>query len=139
MNILIDTNIIIDYIAERKPYFEDSRLILESCKLEKINGCVSSQSIADIFYILRKSFSEKERRSILVAICKILEVESVDKNKLILALENSLFKDFEDCLQYHCAKSFRADYIITRNISDFSGSDIPCILPSDFCKEYLKE
>lgn len=134
MKILIDTNVLIDYIAEREPYFQDSRRILLACSENKISGCIAAHSINNIFYILRKSIPETERREILKKLCIITTVIGVDKKKLINALDNAEFSDMEDCLQTECAAYFSADYIVTRNIKDFEKSSVVPILPSDFVK-----
>ena len=59
-------------------------------------------------------------------------VEGIDKAKLLSGLANEDFSDFEDCLQMECAKSYGADYIVTRNVPDYSISDIKAILPSEY-------
>lgn len=134
MKILIDTNVLIDYIAEREPYFQDARCILLACSENKISGCIAAHSINNIFYILRKSIPETERREILKKLCIITTIIGIDKKKLINALNNASFSDMEDCLQAECAASFSADYIVTRNIKDFDKSSVVPILPSDFVK-----
>lgn len=139
MRVLIDTNVLVDYLASRQPFDESARLIIQSCQCESIDGCVSSQSIADIYYILRKSFSVSERRSLLLALCEILTVQGIDRDKLTAALKNAQFSDFEDCLQSQCAAAFRADFIITRNEKDFVFSAVPSISPDTFCERYLKD
>lgn len=53
---------------------------------------------------------------------------------MLRAIKMAEFKDFEDCLQDRCAKSVNAEYIITRNVEDFSKSEIPAMLPEDFLK-----
>ena len=50
----------------------------------------------------------------------------------LAGLENEDFSDFEDCLQMECAKSFEADYIVTRNVDDYSTSEIKAIMPKDY-------
>ena len=134
MRILIDTNIIVDYILKRENFFECAEKIVSFCTDGRVVGAVSSQSIADTFYILRKDFSPAERKSLLLIICQIFHVEAVDEVKILFALADETFSDFEDCLQVQCAKSFRADYIITRNVKDFAASEIPAVTPEDFCK-----
>ena len=64
--------------------------------------------------------------------CKIIDVECIDKAKLLSGLANEEFSDFEDCLQNECAKSYEAEYIVTRNVSDYSASVIRAILPSEY-------
>lgn len=58
--------------------------------------------------------------------------EGIDKAKLLSGLANEKFSDFEDCLQMECAKNYGAEYIVTRNISDYSESEITAILPSEY-------
>ena len=139
MRILVDTNIIVDYLLNRNGFFEQANKIIEHCKNNLVSGAVSSQSIADTFYILRKDFSLSERKAFLIRICKIFHVEAVDKEKILFALTDDRFSDFEDCLQEQCAKSFRADYIVTRNVKDFAASEIPAVTPEDFCKIFSEE
>lgn len=81
IRILVDTNVILDYILKREPWQENARQI------------------------------------ILKDICKLFEIEGIDKHKLLTALDNKNFKDFEDCLQAECAKAFQSDYIVSRNLS----------------------
>ncbi len=130
--ILIDTNVLLDYLLEREPFFEDAKEIILSCTDGKIKGCIAAHSIPNMFFILRKDYNAKERREVLLNLCKIFDVEGIDKAKLILALTNEDFSDFEDCLQMECAKSYGADYIVTRNVFDYSISEVKAIEPKDY-------
>lgn len=62
----------------------------------------------------------------------IFDVEGIDKIKLLSGLQNEDFTDFEDCLQMECARSYEAEYIITRNTNDYKMSEIKAILPKDY-------
>lgn len=137
MRVLLDTNILIDYISERKPFTENARTILMLCMEKKVDGCIAAHSVMNAFYILRKEMSVAERRSFLLDICRFLTVVGIDKTKIVSALENEDFSDVEDRLQVECADEFSAEYIITRNIKDFSGSEIPAIQPDDFLKSAI--
>lgn len=130
--ILIDTNVLLDYLLEREPFFEDAKEVILSCIDGKAKGCIASHSISNMFFILRKDYSVKERREVLLNLCKIFDVEGIDKAKLISGLSNDDFSDFEDCLQMECAKSYEADYIVTRNVSDYATSEIKAITPKDY-------
>ena len=68
----------------------------------------------------------------LIELCEFIEVAGIQKKQVIDALVNEDFDDIEDQLQVECARMVNADYIITRNITDFSVSPIPAILPEDF-------
>ena len=137
MRVLIDTNVLIDYLGERQPFFNFAWRIINACDVGELDGCISAQSIADMFYILRKDMSESERRMALLALCDIFTLESMNQRQIIEALKNEAFSDFEDCLQSSCAAAFHADYVITRNERDFSASEIPAISPETFCNRFL--
>ena len=64
--------------------------------------------------------------------CSIFDVEGIDKVKLLSGLQNDGFTDFEDCLQMECAKSYGAEYIVTRNIDDYKTSEVKAILSKDY-------
>ncbi len=134
LRILVDTNVLLDYLLCRTPYEQAAKDIMVACKQRRVYGCIAAHSIPNMFFILRKMFSAEERRKLLWNICKLFEVEGIDKKKILDALADETFSDFEDCLQKECAVAFRADYIITRNRDDFKGCKIPCIEPEDFCK-----
>lgn len=132
VRVLIDTNVLLDYLLDREPYGEMARWIVKACQRQQIFACVASHSISNIFFILRKDFTIEERRTILLDICELFDVEGINKDKLQNALVNEDFQDFEDCLQMECAISYHADYIVTRNLPDFKSSIIPCLEPEQF-------
>lgn len=86
---------------------------------------------------MRKVYSESQRREMLTEMCGLFGIVDIDKDKIIMALKNDKFKDFEDCLQSECALSCDADYIITRNLKDFSESKVKPITPEDFFEYVL--
>ena len=132
MLILIDTNVLLDVIARREPYVIFSEKVIDLCRQEIINGAIAGHSVLNAMYVLRKNFTLEERKEIFLSLCEFLYVESVDFGKIIQALEDDDFSDFEDCLQMQCALSLRADYIVTRNVKDFAVSDIPAVTPEEF-------
>lgn len=134
MLVLIDTNIVLDILEKRLPFYESSNDVLSLCASKKIKGCIALHSISNIFYILRKRYSVEDRRRLLLGILNFLQIANASHENVRNALERNDFPDFEDCLQDECASQNHADYIITRNIDDFFNSNIPAITPSDFLK-----
>lgn len=134
MAVLIDTNILLDVILKREPFFTFSNKIFSLCCSNVLSGKIAAHSITNIFYVARKNYTQSQLRTLLLSIFQFFDVISLDKEKLLSALNNSNFKDFEDCLQDECAHSINADYIITRNIRDFEGSKIPAITPEEYLK-----
>ncbi|MCI9019511.1 MAG: PIN domain-containing protein [Eubacterium sp.] len=131
MAVLIDTNVIIDYLLTREPHFESSSKIMEKCAARELKGYIAFHSVPNLWYILRK-IPEDKRREWLMDICEFLETAGVNHNQVLRAIQMEKFKDFEDCLQDRCAVSVGAKYIITRNTEDFTESQVPAISPESF-------
>ena len=130
--ILVDTNVLLDYLLTRDPFYEDAKRIVGACVDGKVKGCIAAHSISNMFYILRKNYGAKERREVLANLCFIFDVEGIDKAKILSGLQNEEFSDFEDCLQMECAKAYNAEYIVTRNVDDYELSDVKAILHKDY-------
>lgn len=130
--ILIDTNILLDYLLTREPFYEAAKKVILTCTEGRTKGCIAAHSISNMFFILRKDYTVKERREILTSLCTIFDVEGIDKDKLLTGLQNEAFSDFEDCLQMECAKACGAEYIVTRNIADYKISEIEAIMPEEY-------
>lgn len=136
MRALIDTNVIMDALADREPYNENGKRVIKLCGQDDIDGVLAAHSLTNLFYLLRKYFSSDELRDLLLNLCDIFEVEGIDREKIVSALKNKEFKDFEDCLQMECALAEGVEYIVTRNERDFEHSSIPCIAPDEFCRMF---
>lgn len=136
MRVLIDTNVLADVLLGREPYYDIAYNILAMCADKKVYGYIAAHSIPNLFYILRRTMTKEDRREVLKDICQIIKVEGIDGFKIISALNNEDFGDFEDCLQEECAVAISADYIVTRNVKDFASSRVPVILPEKFLEKY---
>ena len=135
MVVLVDTNIIIDALANREPYADNAKKFLEKCAAREVTGILAAHSIPNMFYIFKKNFSQDERRFLLKNLCNIFKISDLNAKKILAALENEKFVDFEDCLQEECAVESMADYIVTRNPADFANSRVKVILPEEFLKK----
>jgi predicted nucleic acid-binding protein len=131
MVILIDTNVILDAVQHRAPFFAVAQTILFKCRDKELSGHIAGYTVPTIFYILRKHCSVETRRIILSDLCSFLDVVGISKEQVISSVDNDQFSDLEDCLQAECAEAIGADYIITRNVSDFATSTTPALLPED--------
>ena len=134
--ILIDTNVLIDYLSGRDPYFKFADEIIQLCRDGKVVGYMSAHSVPNMFYILRKDYSADIRRIMIKSLFDILNVSGLDGNKLLTALNREDFKDFEDCLQDECAITVHAEYIVTINVKDYSFSSVKAVSPEKFVSIY---
>lgn len=134
---MIDTNVILDVLIKRQPFYEQSRRILELCESNALQGFVTASSITDIFYLVRKSTHSTETAyECLGALFDILKVLPVTNDNVISAYSIRAH-DFEDCLLAVCAKSNGCAYIVTRNQTDFKGFDIPAVSPDEIDHLFL--
>jgi predicted nucleic acid-binding protein len=132
MNVLIDTNVVLDVLLGRKPFAEQSAKVVFLSEQAVIDGYVSASAATDIFYIVRKEFRDTDKAYEVVGkLLKAVKVAAVDGETIDGALELR-WNDFEDCVQFVSARGLDAAYIITRNMSDFNDSEIPPITPADF-------
>ena len=134
MVLLIDANVILNYLLQRDDNeLDGSNAIIEKCASLDCVGYIAFHTLSILWYVLRKK-DEKIRREYLKTICEIFTVASASQDEILKAIENSEFKDFEDCLQDKYAKDVGADYIITCNVKDYINSEVEAITPSEFIK-----
>ena len=132
MNILIDTNVAIDILIEREPFFKNSQRILLAAEQKYINGFISASSITDIYYITYKFYKSKATANELLRehLIGAVNIAAVDGDIIIEALDLN-WSDFEDSVQYITGESISADYIVTRNPEDFKNAKINIITPEE--------
>lgn len=131
MKVLIDTNIILDVFCKRPGLYEDSAKIFKLCEIRKISGVISALTVPNIIYILRKELDAEKTKEILDNLFLIFSVADLKADDLQKAASMN-FKDYEDAIQSACAARIKANYIITRNIKDFTKSKVAAIKPADF-------
>jgi predicted nucleic acid-binding protein len=131
MKVLIDTNVIIDVLNVREPFFKESVACLEFCAKRKI-GIITSTQTKDIFYLSRRNgMTVTEAKSALKKLTsrlKIIDVTAADVSK---ALDSDM-PDYEDALIAFSCKRSKIDYIVSRNYKDFENSPVPALSPKDF-------
>ena len=131
MRLMIDTNIILDVLLERAPFYESSRAVLELCESGKVCGFISASAATDIFYLVRKALhSTGEAYEALGNILKIVKILTVTNDDVTSAFLQHA-SDFEDCLLAVCARSNKCDGIVTRNKKDFMSFGITILSPEE--------
>jgi len=139
MRVLIDTNVILDWIMVRKPFAEAATKVMEECLFGNTESFLAAHTLTDLFYILRKDLSVKQRKEILTLLCDKLKIIPEGSEIIKKALANEFWPDLEDGLQMQCAADEKVDFIITRNVVDFSKSKIKAILTEDFYQLIVKK
>jgi len=130
-SIFLDTNVLIDFLADRKPFSIDAARLFDYSLKKKITIYISAVSYNNIYYIIRQSLSHAETIKMLTEISEWTNVIDLTKEIINKSLTSD-FKDFEDAIQYHCAKSNnKIDLIVTRDTKDFKISSLPILTPKE--------
>jgi len=131
--LFLDTNIIIDYVQERKHELDAIKEIIYLAESEKIGLFISESTITTSFYVLQKQ--KIEALPVLRELCKIINIIPFSKEVLYLPVEK--YKDIEDGLLYFLALKSKMNYFITRNVKDFTFifPSLPVMSPTNFIKE----
>ena len=131
-NLFIDTNIVIDLLSKREPFYKEAASLFSFADKKVIKLSVSSLTIANTSYALLRQISSKEAKSVLRKLRLIVEVLSLDDKVVGLALNDDSFSDFEDGIQHFAAIENNQEIIITRNLKDFKNSKLPTMTARQF-------
>lgn len=131
MKLFLDTNVIIDVIASREPFVEDSRKVLSLCERGKAEGVMSALTLCTISYVLRKCAVPGTLRRQIRDLRNLLPPVDLTTQLLDRAISSTI-TDFEDAVQFYSAVYCDADCIITRNAKDFPQDSIPVLSPTAF-------
>ncbi len=132
--ILIDTDVILDFFFDRRPFSENASVILSQCEKGQLHGFITPVIISNVYYMLRRSATHQKVIKKLRRLLLIINVLQVDGQVIEKAL-TSEFKDFEDALQNYAAmNNSKIEVIVTRNIKDYKKSEIAVLTPESFVK-----
>lgn len=130
MKVLIDTNIIMDVLANREGFAEPASQLFKLCEVGQVQGIVYSLSIANISYIMRKELDRSQIEEVISKLGSIFTIADMKADDLKKAAALPI-DDYEDALQSVCASRMKADFIVTRNLKDFKNSKVMAIKPSE--------
>lgn len=131
--VFVDTNIILDLLAKREPFYKEAAELFSKADNGELELYTSAVSFANTYYILENYSSTQKAKETLRKFKVLIQIISVDDKIIELALNDKGFKDFEDAVQFYAAQSVKVEAILTRNKKDFKSSSIPVFT----AKEYL--
>jgi predicted nucleic acid-binding protein len=137
MNCFIDTNVLLDVLDHRQPFYENSAAVWSLAEKSKIHGFISAISFNNIYYILRKQQTPAVTRKTLCLLRDIFDIVTLDEHILNQAIDSN-FKDFEDAIQYFSASRINAQCILSRNLNHYRASQIPILTPAEFLASHTE-
>ncbi len=136
MEILLDTNIILDVLLNREPWVKSAGLIWRAIDEKLLTGYIAACTLADIAYIAQRLKDQATAR-IAVDIClQTFEICPVDRRTVDEAIQLP-GRDFEDNVQIACAILSGVAAIVTRDCAGFQATPIPVLSPDEFVQTYL--
>ena len=133
-DVLIDTDVILDFFFDREPFAEFATEILNLCEENKIKGFTTPVIICNTYYLLRKTAKHDIVIEKIKQLLTIVDVLQIDKEVVLDSL-NSDFKDFEDALQnYSAVKNGKISIVLTRNIRDYKKSEMAVMTPETYLR-----
>lgn len=133
-NVLIDTDVILDFFFDRTPFSDHAAQVFSLCESERINGYVTPVICSNTYYLLRQTAKHDRVIEKMNQLMRVMDVLQMDKDVVIQALHSG-FTDFEDALQnFSAQKSGFISIILTRNVKDFSKSEMGVLTPESFLK-----
>jgi predicted nucleic acid-binding protein len=131
VKLFIDTNVVLDVLAQREPWFADSARLLAHIEQGGGSGHIAAHTLTTLHYLLARHLGQQKTAAVLIELTTLIRVEPVDHQILQQALALG-WRDFEDAVQAVTAAQCQADYLVTRNPRDFKQSLVPVITPSEF-------
>lgn len=136
MKIMLDLNVLLDFFQKRQPFYKHASIVLSEVLKHNLEGVVPTHGLTTIYYIVAKHNSKSRANEVTDWLLAHLDVAIADKEKFIRA-RNLPIEDYEDAVVASLAEASRCDFIVTRNIADFSNSPIPTLTPEDFVLRYV--
>jgi len=138
MRVLIDTNIILDFVLARQPFYPEANEILFHLKNQKFDGYVSPITPINVFYVTRK---EKDTDTAFIAVEELLNLSeiAISGRQVVQDALSLGFSDYEDAVQCSAAMAENLDGIVTRDTKDFNNSPIRVFTPVEFLESLEAE
>lgn len=137
--VFLDANVILSF------YFNDAEirqqkaidLAFQEIKQGSIEGHISPISFYQLLHFIDKQINNpKVAAQRAYAYLNVVQLTPFDP-LLLSRLDIKMWPDYEDGLQYICAKSGHCDIIVTTNSEDFFASSLPVVDPLNFALQYL--
>ena len=128
--ILFDTDVLLDVALDRYPHADASSAFLARIADGASAGFVSWHTVSNLFYLIARARGAANARSFVVGLTHYLSVAPTSTEAVRYAASLPM-ADFEDAMQVAAARACGAEYIVTRNLSDFERSPIPAVTPQE--------
>jgi predicted nucleic acid-binding protein len=129
MRLFLDINVLLDVLANREPWVTDSTAVLSLLEGVDVEGFMAANTVTTLCYLASKHLGRASAAQALVGLMEHVSVTPLDEDLLLRALSLG-WNDVEDAVQELSAQRAGADYLVTRNPSDFKASVLRVVTPT---------
>jgi predicted nucleic acid-binding protein len=133
MNVLFDTNVVLDVLLDRKPFSDSAAILFSWAEEGLITGILGATTVTTLFYLATKVVGREQAEESIAKLLSLFTIAPVNQSVLESAIHSS-FSDFEDAVLYQAACHANAQAIVTRDLSGFKKSKISIYSPEEFVK-----
>jgi len=128
---IVDTNVVLEVLFAREPFLRPAVEVFRLVEESRIDACIGATTVTTVDYLLVKSLPKSDARSALRRLISLFEIATVNRPVIERALESKI-RDFEDAVLDEAGQMAGADFVITRNTKDFTGSSLKVCDPDEF-------
>ena len=133
MKVLIDLNVVLDFLQKRAPFFDDAASVMDMVLFGRVAGVLPAHAVTTIHYFLSRGSSKRQSNEVMRWILDTFEIAACGRGLLVDALSLPM-PDYEDAVTALAAEQCGCSRVVTRNLRDFDGSPVPAMLPADFLR-----
>lgn len=133
MNLLLDTNVYIDYLGRKDPFFPAAQKIMMAGFFRDAQLWLPAQSVTDAYYVLSKYVDAQNLQKAMLKSLNVIQLVSLSSEDVVSALKRS-WPDLEDCLISVSAEKVKADYLVTRDIAHLEKSSVAAVEPTEMVR-----
>ncbi|THF63045.1 PIN domain-containing protein [Pseudothauera nasutitermitis] len=137
MNVLFDTNVVLDVLLDREPHVHASAQALALVERGEIGGSLCATTVTTLFYLCDRTLDRRQAHIHIATLLKLFDIAQVNRMVLANALDTA-FADFEDAVLHEAARHAECQCIVTRNVRDFAAASMPVYTPTEFLLVWQK-
>ncbi len=137
MRIMLDLNVLLDYAQKREPFYTHSKIVISEVLKKNAIGFLPGHAVTTLYYLVSKHIDKQKADAFTDWLLQNFEIAATEKPAFIRA-RTLVMPDFEDAVVASLAQDENCDFIISRNISDFTNSPVPALMPEAFVRQFVR-
>jgi predicted nucleic acid-binding protein len=126
LKVLLDTNILLDAVLDRRPHSVAAVELLSRVERKQVVGVLGATTVTTLHYLLGRAVGRDRADWAVRRFLVLCEVAPVD-GAVLLQAAGSAASDFEDAVLLESGLRAGVEAIVTRDRSGFGHAEIPVL------------